>query len=108
MRKGTDIKLHILIHALNTGICCILKKNAYLRNCDAVIEVLKNKGYLPDYSKSTDVFTRLYEYQQVAIQRAMEREEQLKKNQIETVSRDSNPSTTVYTLVEFLSSQGQQ
>ncbi len=84
------------------------KRNAYLRNCDAVIEVLKNKGYLPDYSKSTDVFTRLYEYQQVAIQRAMEREEQLKKNQIETVSRDSNPSTTVYTLVEFLSSQGQQ
>lgn len=81
------------------------KRNGYLKDCDAVIDILKSKGYLPGYEKSTDVFVQLQEQQRAAIQRAKDRVAQLERDKVVIVSSDSNPATTVYTLVEFLNSQ---
>lgn len=80
------------------------KRNGYLKDCDAVIDILKSKGYLTGYEKSTDVFAQLQGQQQEAIQRAKDRVAQLEQDKIVIVSSNSNPATTVYTLVEFLSS----
>ena len=81
------------------------KRNGYLRDCDSVIEILKNKGYLAGYEKSTDVFVQLKDHQQEAVQRAEERTARLENDHVTLVSRDSNPVTTVHKLVEFLNSQ---
>ena len=81
------------------------KRNGYLRDCDSVIEILKNKGYLAGYEKSTDVFAQLKDHQQEAVQRAEERTARLENDHVTLVSRDSNPVTTVHKLVEFLNSQ---
>ena len=76
-----------------------------VKDCDAVINVLKSKGYLENYEKSVDVFDELLPNQAEAINRAKERVEQLSADQTNVISRDSNPVTTVYELVEFLNSQ---
>lgn len=81
------------------------KRNGYLKDSDTVIDILKSRGYLPNYEKSADVFSDLQEHQQVAIQRAKERVEQLQRDSVVIISGDSNPATTVYELVEFLNSQ---
>ena len=66
---------------------------------------MKNKGYLENYIKSVDVFEELQEHQPEAIQHAKERVEQVNRDQVAVICRDSNPVTTVYELVEFLNSQ---
>lgn len=81
------------------------KRNGYLKDCDAVIDILKSKGYLPIYDKSTDVFAVLQEHQQTAVQWAKERVAQLEQDKVVMLSTDSNPATTVYALVEFLNNQ---
>ena len=81
------------------------KRNGYLKDADAVIEILKNRGYLAGYEKSNDVYAELYEHQGKAVQRAKERVEQLEKDKVTVISCDSNPVTTVYELVEYLNSQ---
>ena len=81
------------------------KRNGYLKDCDAVINVLKSKGYLENYEKSVDVFDELLPNQAEAINRAKERVEQLSADQTNVISRDSNPVTTVYELVEFMNIQ---
>ncbi len=81
------------------------KRNGYLKDSATAIDILKNKGYLENYEKSADVFTKLQEKQPKAIQYAKERVEQLTKNNMDVICRDSNPVTTVYELVEFLNSK---
>ena len=81
------------------------KRNGHLKASDAVIEILKSRGYLEDYEKSVDVFDKLQPHQAEAIARAKERVEQLNRDRIPLLSRDSNPVTTVYELVEFLNSK---
>ena len=81
------------------------KRNGYLKDCDTVIGILKSKGYLENYEKSIDVFDELLPNQAKAIERAKERVERLSADQTNVISRDSNPVTTVYELVEFLNSQ---
>lgn len=51
------------------------------------------------------MYEQLEAYQRTAIDRAKERVEQLEKDKTTVISCDSNPVTTVYELVEFLSSQ---
>ena len=74
-------------------------------DCDAVINVLKGKGYLENYEKSVDVFDELLLHQDEAINRAKERVERLTSDHTAVMCRDSNPVTTVYELVEFLNSK---
>lgn len=81
------------------------KRNAYLKDCDTVVSLLKSKGYLENYEKNGDVFRLLQMHQENAIERAKERAEYLRTEHIEIVHRDSNPVTTVYELVEFLNSK---
>ncbi len=81
------------------------KKNGYLKDCDMVISILKNKGYLENYDKNVDVFDELQAYQSDAIGRAKERIRQLTAEHTAVISRDSNPVTTVCELVEFLNSK---
>lgn len=81
------------------------KRNGFIKDSNAVIDVLKNRNYLTNYEKSVDVYAELEANQAVAIQRAKERVEQLQKDNIIVISCDSNPVTTVYELVEYLNSQ---
>lgn len=81
------------------------KRNGYLKDSDTVIDILKRNGYLANYEKSVDVYEQLQAHQQIAIERAKERVDQLGKDKTAVISCDSNPVTTVYELVEFLNSQ---
>ena len=80
-------------------------RNGYLKDSDAVISILKSKGYLADYEKSTDVFERLQPYQADAIRRAKARMEEAGADFATVICRDSNPVTTVHELVDYLNSQ---
>lgn len=81
------------------------KRNGFIKDSVAVIDLLKRNGYLANYEKSVDVYEQLEAYQRTAIDRAKERVEQLEKDKTTVISCDSNPVTTVYELVEFLNSQ---
>lgn len=81
------------------------KRNGYLKDSAAVIDILKSKGYLENYGKSVDVFEELQGHQAEAVQYAKERVERLSRDQVAVLCRDSNPVTTVYELVEFLNSK---
>jgi hypothetical protein len=80
-------------------------RNGYLNDSARIISLLKEKKYLPKYDKSLDVYENLIEYQTKAIQNARKRVERLNRDQIEVISRDSNPVTTVYELVEYLNNK---
>lgn len=81
------------------------KRNGFIKDSAAVIDLLKRNGYLANYEKSVDVYEELSAYQETAIERAKERVERLEKDNMEIISCDSNPVTTVYELVEFLNNQ---
>lgn len=81
------------------------RRNGYLKDSDAVIQILRNRGYLEGYEKNVDVFDKLLPHQKEAIERAKERVEQLNRDHTQILSRESNPVTTVYELVAFLNSQ---
>ena len=76
-----------------------------MKDSAAVIDILKNKGYLENYGKSVDVFEELLEHQPEAIRYAKERVERLAGDNVAVICRDSNPVTTVHELVEFLNSK---
>ena len=76
-----------------------------MKDSAAVIDILKNKGYLENYGKSEDVFEKLQGHQAEAIQYAKERVERLNRDHAAVICRDSNLVTTVYELVEFLNSK---
>ena len=81
------------------------KRNGFIKDSAAVIDLLKRNGYLANYEKSVDVYKELFAYQQTAIERAKERVDRLEKDHMAIISCDSNPVTTVYELVEFLNNQ---
>lgn len=82
-------------------------RKGHLKDSNSVIEILHNKGYLENYRKSTDVYDQLLPHQEEAIRHARERAGQLSCNGTAVISRDSNPVTTVYELVELLNSKQQ-
>ena len=81
------------------------KRNGFIKDSATVIDILKRNEYLANYEKSVDVYEELYVHQQIAIERAKERVNQLKRDDTSIISCNSNPVTTVYELVEFLNSQ---
>lgn len=76
-----------------------------VEDCDAVIRLLKRKDRLENYEKNQNVYELLKPLQQVAIRRAKQRTDQLSKEHIEIISRQSNPATTVADLVEYLNTK---
>ena len=81
------------------------KRNGYLKDSAAVVDILKRKGYIENYEKNVDIFEELQKHQAKAIQYAKERVERLTIDQNTVICRDSNPVTTVYELVELLNSK---
>lgn len=73
-----------------------------VENCESVMKLLKQKGRLEDYEKNKDVYERLKPLQAVAIERAKKRVSELQAENIEVLSRESNPVSTVSELVEYL------
>mgnify|MGYP000815156284 CR=1 FL=1 len=57
------------------------------------------------YEKNKDYFDGLKPLQATAIQRAKARADQVQKQGLEPISRQSNPLTTVWELVEYLNSK---
>ena len=76
-----------------------------VEDCQALICLLKQPNRIPDYEKNKDYFDVLKPLQAVAIQRAKARTEQVRSQGIESISRQSNPLTTVWELVEYLNSK---
>ena len=69
------------------------------------IRLLKQPNRIPDYEKNKDCFDVLKPLQATAIQRAKTRASQIQNQGIEPISRQSNPLTTVWELVEYLNSK---
>ncbi len=76
-----------------------------VENCEAAIRLLKQKGRLESYEKNKDIYEVLKPLQDDAINRAKKRVDQLEKDHIEIISRQSNPVTTVSELVEYLNAK---
>ncbi len=76
-----------------------------VENCEATIKLLKKKGRLEQYGKNKDVYEQLKPLQGLAIERSKKRVAELKKENIEILSRESNPVATVAELVEYLNSK---
>ena len=70
-----------------------------------MIRLLKQPNRIPDYEKNKDYFDVLKPLQATAIQRAKARANQIQNQGIEPISRQSNPLTTVWELVEYLNSK---
>lgn len=75
---------------------------AELKDCDAVIRLLKYPDRLPDYGKSVDIYGRIKPNQETAVKHALHRLNDLRTKHIKQLSRASNPSTSVVELVEYL------
>lgn len=63
------------------------KHSGYIENSSSTIEILKNRNYLRNYGKSTDVFNDLLDKQSCAIKYAAERIKELNQNNIEILCR---------------------
>lgn len=69
--------------------------------CDDAIKELKD--YLPQYSKNEDIFYKIVDKRDTAISHAKKLNEIHKKNRNNDLySPDSNPSTQVFKLVEYI------
>ena len=68
-------------------------------------EVEDRQALIPDYEKNKDYFDVLKPLLAAAIQRAKTRADQVQKQGLEPISRQSNPLTTVWELVEYLNSK---
>lgn len=80
-------------------------QQAEVNDCQAVIHLLKQTDRLEQYEKSKDVYDELKPLQDAAIRRAKKRLNQLERDDIEVISRQSNPVTTVVQLVEYLNAK---
>ena len=73
-----------------------------LQDCDTVINELVKQDSMKNYRKSQDVYETLLPLLESALKRVAKRTEKLEKEQIEKLSRESNPFTNVDQLVSYL------
>ena len=76
-----------------------------VENCEAAIKLLKKKGRLEQYEKNRDIYEQLKPLQEMAVKRAKKLAERLRTENIDILTRESNPATTVSELVEYLDSK---
>ena len=95
--SNPSFELWFLLHFVN--------QQTEVEDCQALIRLLKQPGRLPDYEKNKDYFDVLKPLKSTAIQRAKARAEQVRNQDTELISRQSNPLTTVWELVEYLNSK---
>lgn len=79
----------------------------YINGADEALRLLRERNRLENYEKNRDVFPDLRKLQKTAIHRAENRVAQLQEDGLAILSRDSNPCTTVYRLVECLKQQSE-
>ncbi len=79
--------------------------NGYLNGADEVLRLLRGRGRLEKYEKNKDVYNDLLPYQSEAVDRAKKRIRQIVNDNTPILSRNSNPVTTVYELVEYLNTK---
>lgn len=75
-----------------------------VKDCDSAVKMLKQKGYIENYEKNKDIYEMLKPLQEEAIKRSRTRIKMLENDNIDILSRQSNPVTTVSELVEHLNS----
>ena len=73
-----------------------------IEDCQAVIRLLKQKGRLEQYEKSTDVYDELLPLQAKAMETGERRIKELEDNHEKVICRESNPVSTVGELVKYL------
>lgn len=95
--SNPSFELWFLLHFVN--------QQAEVEDCQALIRLLKQTSRISDYEKNKDYFDVLKPLQATAIQRAKARACQIQCQGIEPISRQSNPLTTVWELVEYLNSK---
>ena len=95
--SNPSFELWFLLHFVN--------QQTEVEDCQALIRLLKHPNRIPDYEKNRDCFDVLKPLQATAIQRAKTRAKQIQNQGIEPISRQSNPLTTVWELVEYLNSK---
>ena len=95
--SNPSFELWFLLHFVN--------QQAEVEDCQSLIRLLKQPNRIPDYEKNKDCFDVLKPLQATAIQRAKTRASQIQNQGIEPISRQSNPLTTVWELVEYLNSK---
>ena len=95
--SNPSFELWFLLHFVN--------QQTEVEDCQALIRLLKQPNRIPDYEKNKDYFDVLKPLQSTAIQRAKARAEQVRNQDTELISRQSNPLTTVWELVEYLNSK---
>lgn len=95
--SNPSIELWILLHFKD--------QRASLPDADSVINILTKENLIPLYKKSSDIYDTLIDMQSLAIQRAQDRLDQLIKDGITLVSRDSNPASNIHHLVTYLNSK---
>lgn len=77
-------------------------QTAALRDCSDVIRHLRVAGRIENYEKNRDYYDFLLPYMDKAVERSERRIRELEREKIEPVSRDSNPVSSVSSLVTFL------
>lgn len=95
--SNPSFELWFLLHFVN--------QQAEVEDCQSLIRLLKQPNRIPDYEKNKDYFGVLKPLQATAIQRAKARADQVQKQGLEPISRQSNPLTTIWELVEYLNSK---
>lgn len=85
-----------------------MQHNGHLKGAAEVIRLLQSKDCIERYAKNQDVFDLLLPHQSEAAERAAQRLDQLYRDGIVVMSRDSNPATTVHKLVEYLNKQNRK
>ena len=95
--SNPSFELWFLLHFVN--------QQTEVEDCQALIRLLKQTSRISDYEKNKDYFDVLKPLQSTAIQRAKARAEQVRNQDTELISRQSNPLTTVWELVEYLNSK---
>ena len=92
--SNPSFELWFLLHFVN--------QQTEVEDCQAL---LKQPNRIPDYEKNKDYFDVLKPLLAAAIHRAKARADQVQKQGLEPVSRQSNPLTTIWELVEYLNSK---
>lgn len=89
-------ELWFLLHFVN--------QTAPLPDCEAVISRLNAQTEINGYRKNQDIYDLILPNQEQAINRAKRRMNTLDQNHIHFFTRNSNPATNVYELIEHLNS----
>jgi hypothetical protein len=95
---GDEIK--IILSNPNFELWFLLHFMFHVTRIDRSEVIVKLKEYIPNYKKNIDIFNMLLDKRPKAIENAKKLNKIHRKNGIELISVESNPSTQVYSVIE--------